>query len=172
MTLIGSWWVFSMRSLVEMLSGRPTVSLVIHRSQLLWRKSAYLISIDAALQIPTKSPVSRVGTLSVRCPADEADRAGKQSCLGTWVSQAFMIIIMKPGIICVWQQVIRAFLVFSNPSQSMLTHSAAGGIRLALNKNLMLRGRQWAGWRRWAGWRMGSASRAGHHHQAEERHWQ
>ena len=29
-----------MRSLVEMLSGRPTVSLVIHRSQLLWRVSS------------------------------------------------------------------------------------------------------------------------------------
>ena len=28
-----------MRSLVEMLSGLPTVSLVIHRSQLLWRVS-------------------------------------------------------------------------------------------------------------------------------------
>ena len=29
-----------MRSLMEMLSGRPTVSLVIHRSQLLWRVSS------------------------------------------------------------------------------------------------------------------------------------
>ena len=29
-----------MRSLVEMLSGRPAVSLVIHRSQLLWRVSS------------------------------------------------------------------------------------------------------------------------------------
>ena len=40
MMLIGSCWVFSMGSLVEMLSGFPTVSPLLHCSLLLWRVSS------------------------------------------------------------------------------------------------------------------------------------